>query len=149
MKLSHNQWKLLVTHSLWRQLMDVNIINPNCSSYKWHWRVTHYSLRHCGQNEWWRVTHYSLRHCGQNEWWISTGVEPGSHTLLIETLRSKWVMNFYRCRTRVTRPLGVTSTDFPQNLRRGSTAPWNVNSEDSTWNALTGGWWLTCSQTTR
>ena len=32
----------------------------------------------------------------------------------------------YRCRISVTRPFGVTSTDFPQNLSFGSIAPWNV-----------------------
>jgi len=55
----------------------------------------------------------------------------------------------YRLRMRVTTPFGVISIDFPQNLILGCTAPWKTKKSDSTWKALTGGWWLTCSQTTR
>jgi len=55
----------------------------------------------------------------------------------------------YRLSISVTTPFGVMSTVFPQNLILGCTAPWKTNKSDSTWNALTGGWWLTCSQMIR
>lgn len=55
----------------------------------------------------------------------------------------------YLSRCSVTIPFGVISTDLPQNFSFGWMAPWNVYSGDSTWKAETGGWWLTCSHTTR
>lgn len=44
-------------------------------------------------------------------------------------------------------PLGCISTLLPQNLILGWIDPWKRKAGDSAWNAETGGWWLTCSQT--
>lgn len=48
----------------------------------------------------------------------------------------------------VTIPLGWTSTPLPQNLSLGWTVTWNTKPSPTTCTALTGGWWLTCNNTT-
>ena len=50
------------------------------------------------------------------------------------------------CNCNVTIPLGVTWTELPQNFNLGWILPRNVYNGASTWKALTGGWWPTCSQ---
>lgn len=47
----------------------------------------------------------------------------------------------------VSVPFGWISMLLPQNLILGWIEPWKRKTGDSAWNADTGGWWLTCSQT--
>lgn len=46
-------------------------------------------------------------------------------------------------------PSGLTSTDRAQSFNLGCMAPDMTKWGESTWNADTGGWWLTCSVTIR
>lgn len=58
------------------------------------------------------------------------------------------IHNTYLGNSTVTTPFGWISTLFPQNLSLGWIEPWKIKCSLSAWKAETGGWWLTCSQTT-